>query len=106
MSSRLNDDRAPVDHAVSRRELLAAMASIVTLPLLSACHRNGASTPSTTSSTSATTAGAAGTAVATSAAGDAAALALLDQVGENLLRLAPEQATSLGIDTGARATLR
>src|SRR6188508_434691 len=34
------------------------------------------------------------------------ALALLDGVADNLLRLVPESATSLGIDTGARAALR
>ena len=32
--------------------------------------------------------------------------ALLDELGENLVRLLPETATSLGIDTGARASLR
>lgn len=32
--------------------------------------------------------------------------ALLDSIGENLLALSPESATSLGIDTGARAILR
>ncbi len=32
--------------------------------------------------------------------------ALLDSIGENLLALSPESATSLGIDTGARAVLR
>ena len=37
---------------------------------------------------------------------EADALALLDQVADNLLRLTPEGATSLGIDTGARAALR
>jgi len=37
---------------------------------------------------------------------DARVIALLDDVANNLLRLAPEQATSLGIDTGARAALR
>ena len=37
---------------------------------------------------------------------EADALALLDQIAENLLRLAPEGATSLGIDIGARAALR
>ncbi len=37
---------------------------------------------------------------------DASALALLDNVAENLLRLKPEQATSLGIDIGPRAALR
>ena len=38
--------------------------------------------------------------------GDAQANALLDQIAEDLLRLSPESATSLGIDTGARAALR
>jgi uncharacterized protein (DUF885 family) len=37
---------------------------------------------------------------------DADALKLLDEIAENLLRLQPESATSLGIDTGARAALR
>ena len=37
---------------------------------------------------------------------EADARALLDELGENLLRLLPESATSLGIDTGARASLR
>ena len=39
-------------------------------------------------------------------AGEAAVNALLDSIGENLLALSPEGATSLGIDTGARAHLR
>jgi uncharacterized protein (DUF885 family) len=33
-------------------------------------------------------------------------MAMLDQIADNLLRLSPEGATSLGIDTGARAALR
>jgi uncharacterized protein (DUF885 family) len=37
---------------------------------------------------------------------EADALALLDQIADNLLRFGPEGATSLGIDTGARAALR
>jgi uncharacterized protein (DUF885 family) len=37
---------------------------------------------------------------------DAQALALLDRVAEDLLRLSPETATALGIDTGARGALR
>ena len=37
---------------------------------------------------------------------EADAGALLDELAENLLRLSPESATSLGIDTGARAPLR
>jgi uncharacterized protein (DUF885 family) len=37
---------------------------------------------------------------------DAEALAALDRIAENLLRLGPESATALGIDTGARGSLR
>ena len=37
---------------------------------------------------------------------EADAAALLDQIGESYVRFAPEGATSLGIDTGARAALR
>jgi uncharacterized protein (DUF885 family) len=39
-------------------------------------------------------------------AGEAQVTALLDSIGENLLTLSPESATSLGIDTGTRAVLR
>jgi uncharacterized protein (DUF885 family) len=39
-------------------------------------------------------------------AGEAQAKALLDSFAENLLRLNPEGATSLGVDTGKRAKLR
>jgi len=39
-------------------------------------------------------------------AGEAQVTALLDSIGENLLALSPEGATSLGLDTGARAALR
>src|SRR4029077_1914395 len=38
--------------------------------------------------------------------GDANALAVLNDVGENLLRLFPEVATELGLDSGPRAALR
>ena len=38
--------------------------------------------------------------------GEAGVTALLGQIGENLLALSPESATSLGLDTGARAALR
>ncbi|MCF2514009.1 DUF885 domain-containing protein [Sphingomonas sp. G124] len=41
-----------------------------------------------------------------SAADEAGVTALLDSIGENLLALSPEGATSLGVDTGARAYLR
>jgi uncharacterized protein (DUF885 family) len=39
-------------------------------------------------------------------AGEAQVTTLLDSIGENLLALSPESATSLGVDTGARAYLR
>ena len=76
------------DPLLSRREAIAALASTAALPLMSACGRDRA-----------TTALAPGTS-------DGEALALLDGVADNLLRLLPESATSLGIDTGARAALR
>jgi len=37
---------------------------------------------------------------------EAGVTALLDSIGQNLLALSPESATSLGIDTGANAGLR
>jgi uncharacterized protein (DUF885 family) len=69
---------------LSRRETIAALAASVALPALS--------TPAF--------------AVAGPKVTDAEAKALLDSIGENLLRLSPESATSLGIDTGARAPMR
>ena len=71
---------------VTRREALAALASAAALPLMTGCGRKETTVPS--------------------ASTDADALALLDDVADNLLRLLPESATSLGIDTGARAALR
>jgi len=72
---------------MNRREALAALASTAVLPLTSACRSEpGVSRPVTTI--------------------DADARALLDELGENLVRLLPESGTSLGIDTGARASLR
>jgi uncharacterized protein (DUF885 family) len=71
---------------VTRRDAIIVLASTAALPLVSACtHEGGASPPVTR---------------------DADALALLDGLADNLLRLQPESATSLGIDTGARAALR
>lgn len=72
---------------MNRREALAALAATATLPLLPGCNSTPAPTPS-----------------AAKPATDA--LALLDRIGESYLRFAPESATSLGIDTGARAALR
>jgi len=61
------------------------------LPLLHGCRNTPA----------ASSAGSAGGTV-----GEANALATLDQVAEHFLKLFPESATSLGVDTGARAALR
>ena len=75
---------------LNRREALAALASSAALPLLSGCNNDppSASPPAAKPNT------------------QADALALLDQIGENYLRFAPESATTLGVDTGARAALR
>jgi uncharacterized protein (DUF885 family) len=77
---------------MSRREAIAALTSTTVLPLLSSCAHELALTTPATSATATTT--------------DTDALALLNDVAENLLRLFPESATQLGIDTGARAALR
>jgi uncharacterized protein (DUF885 family) len=71
---------------LSRREALAALASAAALPLVSSCVRGDVSTPPMPNDTD--------------------ALKLLDSIADNLLRLQPEAATSLGIDTGTRAALR
>src|SRR3954470_19627194 len=71
---------------LSRREALAALVSAAALPLMSGCAPEGGSAPPRSPDTD--------------------ALALLDSVADNLLKLLPESATSLGIDTGARAGLR
>ena len=67
--------------SLSRREALAGLAATGTLPLW----------PNVAFAAPAT---------------DAQASALLDSIAENLLRLSPESATSLGIDKGAHAALR
>ncbi len=72
---------------MNRREALAALAATAALPLMHGCN----STPSPAPA---------------AADPEAAALALLDEIGESYLRFAPEGATTLGIDTGARAALR
>src|SRR3954471_3259201 len=83
-------EETPVsDPLLTRREAIAALGCSTTVPLMMACNRKpGATHP------------------ATPASPDAAARALLDQIGEGLLRLSPEAATSLGIDTNARQGLR
>jgi uncharacterized protein (DUF885 family) len=75
---------------LNRREAIAALAT-ATLPLLHGCSN----TPAASSARS-----------AAGAEGEANALAALDHIGEHLLKLFPESATSLGFDTGARAALR
>jgi uncharacterized protein (DUF885 family) len=75
---------------LNRREALAALVSTVALPLLPGCNSD---TPSATPA-------------AAKPNTQADALALLDQIGENYLRFAPESATTLGVDTGPRAALR
>lgn len=72
---------------MNRREAIGAIAATAALPLLQGCGSQPTPTPAATNP-------------------EADALALLDQIGENYLRFAPEGATTLGIDTGARAALR
>jgi uncharacterized protein (DUF885 family) len=82
----------PTAHGLlTRREMLAALASVAALPLVSAC--GGARTSPATAAAPATDA-------------DRNAIALLDRIGNDLLNLFPETATSLGLDVGARAGLR
>jgi uncharacterized protein (DUF885 family) len=70
---------------LTRRDALAVLASAAAAPLAAACSRGQ---------------------VGSAGADDAEALALLNELAEHLLRLFPEGATSLGIDTGDRAALR
>src|SRR5262245_652994 len=70
---------------MSRREAMAVLATTAALPLMHGCGRSSA--PSGTNM-------------------EAETLSLLDQFADSLLNLAPESATWLGIDTGARAALR
>src|SRR5690349_17804556 len=77
------------DDTISRRDAIAALLSAAALPLLSSCARYAGSAPGAPTSPD-----------------EARVMALLDDVANNLIRLAPEQATSLGIDIGTRAALR
>lgn len=74
---------------LNRREALAALASTAALPLLNGCSAGSTPPPAAPKTNS-----------------EADALALLDSIGDNYLKFAPESATSLGIDTGARTALR
>lgn len=79
------------DSMLTRRQAIATLASTATLPLMSACNREpGAPAPPAAAATNS----------------DAAARTLLDDIGNSLLQLMPESATSLGLDTGAKAALR
>jgi uncharacterized protein (DUF885 family) len=68
----------------SRRQAVAALGASVALPLIPGCKQAPTARPIS----------------------EADANTLLDSIDENLLNLMPEQATSLGIDTGKRAGLR
>jgi uncharacterized protein (DUF885 family) len=70
---------------MNRREVIIALASAAAVPLYGCSRR-----PSSEASTDP----------------ESEVLALIDRIAENLLRLSPEGATSLGIDTGDRASLR
>jgi uncharacterized protein (DUF885 family) len=75
---------------LNRREAIAALASAAAVPFLNACGGNTSSSAPAAAKPTA----------------EADAAALLEQIGESYVRFAPESATSLGIDTGARAALR
>jgi uncharacterized protein (DUF885 family) len=79
------------DSLLTRRQVIATLASTATLPLMSACNREPGQTASS---------------AAPSTDSEANARALLDDIGNGLLQLLPETATSLGLDTGAREELR
>jgi uncharacterized protein (DUF885 family) len=74
--------------SMNRREAIATLASAAALPLVSACGGDRVLTPPNPTTN------------------ESDALALLDAIADNLLRLLPESATSLGVDTGAKAALR
>ena len=78
------------DPALTRREVILAMASAAALPLVAGCSPDKAPSP----------------APAAASGGDAAVLAMLDDVATNLLNVFPDTATSLGLDVGAKAALR
>jgi uncharacterized protein (DUF885 family) len=77
------------DLPLTRRDLLVLLAAAVAARLVPACAHPNAATSGTPA-----------------APGDADALALLDRIAEDYLQLFPDKATSLGVDTGARAVLR
>ena len=82
---------------LNRREALAALSAPALMPLVSARARDR-ETPAAPA--------AAAAAGAAAQAREAEAAKLLDAIGENLLRLVPEEATRLGLDKGDHAELR
>ena len=72
---------------LTRRETVAALTAGAALAFLPGCKVQSGKT-------------------GVGAASDADAAKLLDSIADNLLRLGPEGATSLGVDTGKRAALR
>jgi uncharacterized protein (DUF885 family) len=80
---------------LSRRQAVAALSASAALPLISACQKAVGAPVA-----------AAPPPPAAPAAAPVDASALLDSIAENLLRLSPESATSLGIDKGEHAALR
>lgn len=85
--TRMAYDLAMADPALSRREVILALASAAALPLISGCTPGPGAAPVPPNA-------------------DAPALALLDSVADEFFRLFPDSASSLGLDTGARAGLR
>ena len=79
---------------LSRRQAVAALSASAAFPLISACSK-AVGGPATAAPPPP---------VAPAPATDASAV--LDSIAENLLRLSPEGATSLGIDKGEHAALR
>ncbi len=81
--------------SLSRRQTLAGLAATAAMPLLSGCTRALASAPMPVPPPP-----------GPAPMNEVAAKSLLDSIGVNLLALSPEGATSLGLDTGARAWMR
>lgn len=74
---------------ISRRDALAALAAAASSPFIPGCA-GGGEAPAPPGAPDP----------------DAEAMKLLDEIGASLLRLQPEGATSLGLDTGTNAVLR
>lgn len=82
---------------LSRRQTLAGLAATAAMPLLSGCARRMAAAPLSPAPPPVP---------AYAPISEAAANALLERFGNNLLAVSPESATALGIDTGARSHMR